>query len=76
MSPLDVARPEAPLHPLGYGVGVGTPRYLLSIARRTSTSAFPWLLIAVTSRVTSRQIVHVAAWLVKVSVPSGLNDLM
>ena len=65
-----------PCHPVGYGVGVGTPWYLPSITRRTSIREVPWPRIAVTSRVTSRQIVHVAAWLVKVSVPSGLNDLI
>ena len=63
-------------YPRGYGVGVGVPRYLASIAFRTSTSDFPAPRIAITSRVTSRQTVHVAAWLVKVSVPSLLKALM
>jgi hypothetical protein len=32
--------------------------------------------MAVTSRVTSRQMVHVAAWLVYVTLPSPLNASM
>src|SRR2546425_2289467 len=58
---------------VGYGVAVGVPRYFASIARRTSSSDFPSPRMRVTSRVTSRQTDHVAAWLVKVSVPSALN---
>lgn len=60
-------RPQA----FGYGVGVGVPGYFLSIARLTSSSDLPCARIAITSRVTSRQIVQVAAWLVNVSVPSS-----
>src|SRR2546430_16255822 len=52
---------------VGYGVAVGVPRYFASIARRTSSSDFPSPRMRVTSRVTSRQTDHVAAWLVKVS---------
>ena len=55
------------------GVGV-RPRYSASIAARTSWSDFPVLRISITSRVMSRQIVQVAAWLVKVIVPLRLND--
>src|SRR2546425_5204006 len=55
---------------VGYGVAVGVPRYFASIARRTSSSDLPSPRMRVTSRVTSRQTVHVAAWLVKVSGPS------
>src|SRR5207245_9532022 len=58
---------------VGYGVAVGVPRYFASIARRTSSSDFPSPRMRVTSRVTSRQTDHVAAWLVKLSVPSPLN---
>jgi hypothetical protein len=48
------------------GVGVAGPLlpYLASIAVRTSRSGFPGFRMAVTSRVTSRQMVQVAAWLV------------
>ena len=52
------------------------PRYLPSIVLRTSPSDLPAARIAITSRVMSRQTVQVAAWLVKVSVPSLLKDLM
>jgi hypothetical protein len=61
------------------GVGVGwppPPPYFASIAARASRRDLPALRIAITSRVMSRQIVHVAAWLVKVMVLSLLNDLM
>jgi hypothetical protein len=44
---------------------------LPSIARRTSASDVPCARMVITSRVTSRQTVQVAAWLVKVSIPSG-----
>ena len=43
---------------------------------RTATSGFPALCMVITSRVMLKHTVHVAAWLVKVSVPSLLKDLM
>ncbi len=46
------------------------------MAARTARSGVPASRIAITSRVMSRQIVQVAAWLVKVIVPSALIDLM
>jgi hypothetical protein len=52
------------------------PRYFASMARRTSTSDVPSPRIVITSRVMPRQTVHVPAWLVNVSVPSRLKDLM
>jgi hypothetical protein len=57
-------------------VGVEMPRYLPSIAFRTCVNGLPAPRIVITSRVMSRQTVHVAAWLVNVSVPSLLKDLM
>jgi hypothetical protein len=57
-------------------VGVGVPRYLPSIMRRTSGSGRPARRIVITSRVMSRHIVQVAAWLVNVSVLSALKALM
>jgi hypothetical protein len=58
-------------------VGVAGPLrpYLPSIAARISRSGFPAFCMAVTSRVTSRQMVQVAAWLVYVTLPSRLNAL-
>jgi hypothetical protein len=41
------------------------------MARRTSRSGRPAFRICITSRVMSRQIVQVAAWLVKVTRPSA-----
>ena len=75
LNPTDVQNPVADSapparHACGYGVGVGVPGYFASIARLTSRSGLPCPRIAITSRVTSRQIAHVAAWLVNVSVPS------
>src|SRR5712692_1222404 len=63
-------------YPCGYGVGVRGPRYFASIAFRTSVNGLPAPRISITSRVMSRQTVQVAAWLVNVSVPSLLKDLM
>src|SRR2546427_12704593 len=60
---------------VGYGVAVGVPRYFASIARRTSSSDSPSPRMRVTSRVTSRQTDHVAAWLGKGRRPSALNPL-
>ena len=54
---------------------MGVPRYFASIARRTSGSDVPALRIVITSRVMSRHMSQVAAWLVNVSVPSRLKDL-
>jgi len=54
---------------------VGVPGYFPSMACRTSRSDVPCSRIAITSRVTSRQMLHVAAWLVKVTAPSGLTAL-
>jgi hypothetical protein len=45
----------------GVGVGFPVPAYLASIARRTSRSEVPAARIVITSRVTSRQCVQVAA---------------
>ena len=57
-------------------MGVGNPpAYFASIARRTSISGVPAARICITSRVMARQTVQVAAWLVKVSVPSALVAL-
>ena len=55
----------------GSGVGVGLPRYLRSMVCRISPRERPAARIVITSRVTSRHVVQVAAWLVKVIVPSG-----
>lgn len=54
---------------LGSGVGVGGPKrpYFVSISRRILASGVPDLCIFITSRVMSRQIVQVAAWLVNVT---------
>src|SRR2546430_12158477 len=60
---------------VGYGVAVGVPRYFASIARRTSSSDFPSPRMRVTSRVTSRQTDHVAAWLGKGRHPAPFNPL-
>ena len=49
--------------------------YFASIAARTSRRVLPAFRRAVTSRVTSRQMVQVAAWLVYVTLPSLLNAL-
>ena len=46
------------------------------MALRTSTSGLAALRITITSRVMFKHTVHVAAWLVKVSVPFLLKDLM
>lgn len=51
-------------------MGVGVPRYFASMLARTRRRGVPAPRIVITSRVTSRQTVQVAAWLVKVSVPS------
>jgi hypothetical protein len=62
----------------GIGVGVAGPTlpYFASMPARTSGSDLPAARIAITSRVMSRQWLQVAAWLVKVMVPSGFVDLM
>lgn len=59
-------------------MGVAGPRerYLASIARLTSISGFPALRISITSRVMSRQIIQLEAWLVNVIAPPSLTDLM
>ena len=49
---------------------------MASMNFRTSMSDLPALRIVTTSRVMFKHTVHVAAWLVKVSVPSLLKDLM
>lgn len=59
-------------------MGVAGPRkrYFTSIARLTSMSGFPALRISITSRVMSRQIIQLKAWLVNVIAPPSLTDLM
>jgi hypothetical protein len=63
---LAASRPRA--HGVGgRGVGMGLPRtYLASIARRTWAGVRPSRVARITSRVMSRQRLHVAAWLVQV----------
>ena len=51
-------------------MGVGVPLYFASMARRASDKDLPLARIVITSRVMPRQVVQVAAWLVKVSEPS------
>jgi len=50
--------------------------YLASMAWRTSGNDLPLARIVITSRVMPRQVVQVAAWLVKVSEPSPWTVLM
>jgi hypothetical protein len=62
----------------GCGVGVPGPNfeYLASMARRTSVRGVPRRFRSITSRVMSRQMLQVAAWLVNVTVPSRFSLLM
>jgi hypothetical protein len=48
-------------------------RYFSSMADRIAASGFPSPFMRITSRVISKQRVHVAAWLVKVTSP-GVSD--
>jgi hypothetical protein len=63
--------------PGGREVGVGLPKrpYLESTSCRIAPAVAPCPLMRITSRVMSRQMLQVAAWLVKVTV-SAVSCLM